>query len=394
MPFSINEILNSRSKEEIEATLDYFNALPLRRNVRKQDLVKQLSAYLSAPGVWLSQLMESDLRLLQRLCKAGPGNFVEVIPPDFPPVVEVLHFVEAADTESEDYVRMSIPIPFYDLIANDIDDVISRKELDGSFEIEHFILGAVNFYGVVPLHTFVSCLFEDFTDLGQMREFAKSVSEHPIIRLYQESYKGEAYLVSPYVEHLDELMQKRKNNYKFVRKYASASREEAVSCGVNSPFCFFGGDTREGKALLDLLYAIGYEGEALLAVAHSVWINSQYEPDEKNLEMLLYPVSSVVDEIRTLDLFKEYVNVILNYANKVPKWLLKGRTAEDTGLMRYTVDDPYLEKLYGPEMSESENEKLMQFFDKVHKVHPVGPDDPCPCGSGFSYRFCHGKYSS
>ena len=66
MRCSISDILNARSKEEIEATLDYFDALPMRHR-RKQDLVKTLSSYLSAPRVWLDKLMEPDLRLLQTL---------------------------------------------------------------------------------------------------------------------------------------------------------------------------------------------------------------------------------------------------------------------------------------------------------------------------------------
>ena len=41
-----------------------------------------------------------------------------------------------------------------------------------------------------------------------------------------------------------------------------------------------------------------------------------------------------------------------------------------------------------------EQEELMKFFDSVCKVRPVGPDDPCPCGSGLSYRFCHGRHFS
>lgn len=393
MSYTLPEILNSRSKEEIEATLDYFNELPLRRG-RKQDMVKRLSAYLSNPKVWLEKLMEPDLRLLQKLCKAGPDKFVDMIPGDFPSVVEVLRLVETGDSDSEDYIRIGISSIFYNLIAKDIDGVISRKEQDGSFELEHLILGIVNFYGAVPLRTFVSCICDDYTDLALLGHLIKLIKEHPIIRMYQENYRGETYLVSPYVENFDALMQKRRSACKGIRRYPEIRREAAESCGIDSPFCFYGKDTPEGKALVDLLYCIGYEGDALLAVAHSVWINAQFEPDDNNTGMLLYPVTSVIDEIPTFELFREYVDVILAYANKVPKWLLKGRSAEETGMMRYSASDSYLESLYGHEMSESESEALMKLFDSVHRVRPAGPDDPCPCGSGFSYRFCHGRHVS
>ena len=390
---SISDILNSRSKEEIEATLDYFDALPVRHS-RKQDLVRTLSSYLSSPKVWLDKLMEQDLRLLQTLCKAGPDNSVDMIPSDYPSVVEVLRFVDTGQADSEDMMRLSIPPVFYELIAKEIDAVISRKEKDGSFALEHLILGAVNIFGVVPLHTFVDCIFMDFEDFTEMREFALKIARHPAIRLYQEEYKGESYLVSPYVDRFEELMRTRRDRYKQIRKYAKASHHEAEGCGVNSPFCSYGLDTAEGMALTEMLSAIGYEGESLFAAAHTVWLNAQYEPDGHNLDMLLSVISDIADEIDTLERFTDYANRILDYANSVPKWLLKGHSADDTGLMVYSVTTEYLEELYGAELSETENEEVMRFFDKVNKVRPVGPDDPCPCGSGLSYRFCHGRHIS
>ena len=136
------------------------------------------------------------------------------------------------------------------------------------------------------------------------------------------------------------------------------------------------------------------KGESLLAAAHTVWLNAQYEPDSHNLELLLSPISDIADEIDTIERFKDYAARIIDYANSVPKWLLKGHTADETDLMVYSADDAYLEELYGAELSESENEEIMRFFDKVNKVRPVAPDDPCPCGSGLSYRFCHGRHYS
>ena len=394
MQNSISDILSSRTKEEIEATLDYFDALPLRL-MRKTELVRKLASYLSAPRVWLDKLMEQDLRLLQTLCKAGPDNTVEVIPGDFPSVVEVLKFVDTNEPGSvNDMQSMSIPSAFYELISRDIDDVISRKERDGSFALEHLILGAVNIYGIVPLRTFVECIFMDFEDFTAMHEFARTVARHPVVRLYQEEYRGEQYLVSPYVENFDETMKLRRDRFKQVRRYVKTTQEMARSCGEKAPFCFYGADTPEGRALLDMLSYLGYEGDALDATAHSVWLNAQYEPDAHNLDLLMSPLSSAAGDVDTIDRFAEFAQVILDYANSVPKWLLKGHSARETGLMLYTVSDEYLDELYGTELSESENEEVMRFFDSVHKVRPVAPDDPCPCGSGLSYRLCHGRLYS
>ena len=394
MQGSIKDILNGRTREEIEATLDYFGALPLRM-MHKKELVRTLSSYLSSPKVWLDKLMEQDLRLLQTLCKAGPGASVDIIPGDYPSVVEVLHFVDAGQPMmGEDKQSISLPSAFYDLIANDIDAVISRKEKDGSFALEHLILGAVNIYGVVPLRTFVDCIFMDFEDSGAMRKFAMDVAKHPVMRLYQEEYKGELYLVSPYIENLEEIMKARRARYKEVRKYAKAGHVEAESCGAKAPFCSYGLETPEGAALLEMLSYLGYEGESLYVAAHTVWLNAQYEPDDHNLDLLMSPLSAAAADVDTLDRFADYVQIVLDYANSVPKWLLKGHSARETGLMVYSATDEFIEDIYGAELSESESEEVLRFFDSVHKVRPVAPDEPCPCGSGLSYRLCHGRFLS
>ena len=189
-------------------------------------------------------------------------------------------------------------------------------------------------------------------------------------------------------------MKQRRNRYKQIRKYAKAYHDEAASCGANPPFCWYGPETAEGKALADMLYNIGYEGEGLSAAAHSVWLNAQYEPDRHNLDLLMSPLADAAPDVDTLERFSDYAQIVLDYANSVPKWLLKGHTAKETGLMLYSASSEYLEELYGSELSETENEEVMRFFDSVHKVRPVAPDDPCPCGSGLSYCRCHGKLYS
>ena len=394
MRFTINELLNSRTREEILATLDYFNALP-RRQGRKEDLVKALVAYLSSdPKAWLSQLMECDLRLLKKLCDVGPDNSIDIIPADFPTVVEVLHFVEAFRSDREDMLRVSIPGAFYELISKEIDSVITEKEQDGSFNLEHLILGAVNIYGVVPLRTFVDSIFTDFATMEEVRSFAVSVARSPLMRLFQEEYMGESYMISPDVESLENLMKDRKKYHKFTRRYAKASLDMAKDCGLDSPFCFHGRETSQGKALLGMLEALGYVGENLTYTAHLVWINSQYEPDMRNLELLLSPVTEAAVDIVDYDQFVQYAQVILDYANSAPKWLLKGHSAKETGQMLYYLPENMFSELFDYADILEGDEEVMRLFDSVNKVRPVAPDAPCPCGSGLSYRLCHGKHFS
>ncbi len=392
MDTAIKDLLKQRTLEEIEATLDYFDAYP-RFAHRKEDLVKALANLFTEPARWLDRLMEGDLRVLKRLCAAGPEVPVELIPTDYPMVIEVLHIaVFDKSPNTEDLVSVSIPTVFYDLIHNDIDAVIERKEKDGTFEVEHLALGAMNAFGAVPLSTFVDTVFADFTDAEAMHAFAANLASCPVFRLYQEEYKGVAYMVTPDIENLEEVMRKRGKLYKGVRRYASLELEDLRAAGENSPFCFYGVHTREGQALLDMLEKTGYEGEELEYAAHSVWINAQYEPDEKNLDLLLSPITQKDSYVETYEEFTEFANIIIRYANSIPKWLLKGHSADETGLMIYSLPEDYFREEF--EENLNYGEEMMQYFDRANRVRPVPPDDPCPCGSGLSYRFCHGKYVS
>ena len=390
---SIGKILQSRPIEEIEAMADYFDAYP-RRGRQKKDMLKALEDYFNdAPALWLDRLPESDLRVLSRLCAAGPGTQVEMIPSDYPLVIEVLHIAEFEKSADPDFVKVSIIPEFYSLAHNDIDKIIETKESDGTFAVERMILGSINTYGAVPLRTFVDCLFEDFSDdLSGINDFAQVVAGCPLIRLYQYMYKGESYMVSPEVEDFELLMSKRKKYHKSARRYAVIAPGELSSCGRRSPFCAYGLHTPEGEALTAMLRRVGYEGEELDYALHSVWVNAQFEPDLNNLDILMTPITTDGIVLDSYEDFTDCAQIIIRYANSIPKWLLKGHTAAETGELLYDLPENYF--LEDFEAAEMYSEDVLRYFDNANQFRPVAPDDPCPCGSGLSYRLCHGKYVS
>ena len=391
---SLSEILNSRPLEELEAALDYFNAWP-RRGHRKQDLVKALESLLTErPAEWLGKLLEGDLRILARLCDAGPDVPVDLIPSDYPMVVEVLHLADFDKSGDPDLVSASVPEAIYRIIAKEIDGVIESKESNGAFDVERLALGALHTYGVIPLTTFVDYIFGQYDTLEQMRDFATALTACPVLKLYQEEYKGVTYMVSPDVEDLEELMRKRRKLYKGVRTYARLDMECYAACGEGSPFCAYGENLPEGKALRNMLYKVGYEDEELDFAMHSVWINAQYEPDERNLDILMAPITHRDADIETYEEFCDCARIILDYVNSVPKWLLKGHNANETALMQYSMPEGWFQDEFEEYASGEISEELMKYFDNANQVRPVYPDDPCPCGSGLSYRLCHGKYVS
>lgn len=390
MRAELNTFLSSHTKEEIEAILDYFGQ-SFSKSARKSDLASALGNYMSDDSTeWLDRLMESDLKLLRKLCRAGIGKSVTFIRPDYPSVVEVLHLV-TVEKMDDDNIELSISEPMFNLISPVIEDVIDRKESDGSFEVERLILGCLNIYGILPLRTFVNRIFEDVGSDEDAIHLSEIVSVNPLIRLYQEEYKGEYYIVSPFVENFEEILEMRRITFKGIRKYAKMTRPDAISCGSFAPNCAYGLYTEEGQALIEMLESIGYSGEELAFQLHSVWMSSQYAIDEEATEVLFSPVTSAQQNIPSFSRFKECIDTIVKYSNSVPKWLLKGQSAKECGHMLLAVRTEDLQGEYTGPIEESIPEELKDFYNLGMLIPPVEPYAPCPCGSGFSYCFCHGR---
>lgn len=377
-------MLSTRTKEQLEVILDYFKR-PLKRSAKKKDLLCELAEFLhSDPEIWIRGLMEADLMLLRRLCSAGPDTGIRVVKPDFPTVIEVLHFVKAEEID-EDYLEISIEPAMYELVNPFIDKVLTEKEADGSFEIERLVLGCLNIYGVVPLRSFVDALFEALGVGHDAEKFTSRIAQSPLIRIYQEDYHGEYYIASPFVDNFKEILEMRKMTFKNLKKYAKMRPEDAIACGSGSPFCYFGGNTAEGKALEQMLSSIGYEGEELKKALHTVWMSSQYAIDEDATEILFSPVTNRQDSIPSFEMFRDCIETIVRYSNSVPKWLLKGQTSNKSGKMLISVKVDELSESY------SGTDPYMQLFDLGFACRPAEADEPCPCGSGFPYRLCHGR---
>ena len=383
---SVDEILNARSREHLMAILDYFR-MPLNHSRSKRAMVRDLSRFLhDDPMLWLGNLTEMDLLILRDLDRRGPETPVTFPRGGFSSTVEVLQIVETI--EGDDYeVTLSLPTPIYELIHGHVDEVIAAKEADGSFLVEHLILGCLNIYGVVPLRTFVDMVFRDIKSESGAAVLGSKIADNPYIRICQEEYRGEYYIVSPFISDFEEILEMRRISFKSVRKYGKMNVEQAVKAGENAPLCAYGLDSEEGKNLVSMLESLGYEGDELDQAVHTVWFSAQYAIDEDATEMLFSPVTSCQDSIESFAVYSECINTITEYANSIPKWLLKGKTSEEAGMMKLTIRVNDLADGYSADPG-------LELYNLGLAVKPVDPDDPCPCGSGLSYRFCHGKYIS
>ena len=97
-----------------------------------------------------------------------------------------------------------------------------------------------------------------------------------------------------------------------------------------------------------------------------------------------FHVNAIAHKQEDIDSFDEYnacMEVVAAYANSLPKWLLKGYSSNETNRLKVVLqseEDPVREMI--------RKNPYMGLF-----VPSVMPDEPCPCGSGLSYRLCHGR---
>lgn len=384
------------TKDELSYILEFFDQ-PLVKNEKKAGLVDRTAGLIGDnPRAWLYMLTESDLMLLRDLVSAGPGQWVELLNPDYPYMLEMLNLIYIDDTD-KDFVYASIDQALYSPVAAILDHVIAEKRVDGSFETERLALGLLNLYGVITVEGFVKQAFDmmdDGTNRGE--EFAR-IAENRLVAIQRATYKGEMYLVSPYAYEFEKLIDGW-DEFPDTKDFASFTKEEALHAGSDAPFCAFGYGTPEYKAAWEVLEDLGYDRQDILDCLNEVWVNAQYAMDEACAEAMFSCVNDRINEIETFDEYRRCIDTIAAYANSVPKWLLKGHSSTESNLLKLSIkvdESGFEEELPGEDGTKKGPDDLPGPLNELYRysmaVRHVGPDDPCPCGSGLSYRRCHGK---
>ncbi len=384
------------TKDELSYILEFFDQ-PLGKNEKKAGLVDRTAGLIGDnPRAWMYMLTESDLMLLRDLVSAGPGQWVELLNPDYPYMLEMLNLIYIDDTD-KDFVYASLDEALYSHVASIIDHVIAEKRVDGSFETERLALGLLNLYGVITVEGFVQQAFDMMDDGSNRGEQFARIAENRLVAIQRATYKGEMYLVSPYAYEFEKLIDGWAE-FPDTGGFASFTKEEALHAGSDAPFCAFGYGTPEYNAAWDVLEDLGYERQDILDCLNEVWVNAQYAMDEACAEALFSCVNDRINEIDTFDEYRRYIDTIAAYANSVPKWLLKGHSSTEYNLLKLSIkvdEASFEEEIPGEEQAKKGPDELPGPLNELYRysmaVRHVGPDDPCPCGSGLSYRRCHGK---
>ena len=407
----IRQYLETLGKTEIADLGDIFGkSIPER--MHKAEMASALSLYISRnPKKWLSRIPERDIRLLKDLCEAGPGAAIEEDYPDYFTAVEYCGLVEV-DESDPDVRRVSLSEDVYDCILPWIDRAIEEGETTGRFEFERGILGVTNLLGVIPFETFVDIMIDFFEDLfvGGTNRFISLMKSSSVMQLCRyTSEKGEDLVVSPLVGDVELLL----GFLPEPRDFRKFTAEEILEAGSAAPWFSFRVDTPEGDAVSKALIAVGYYPSEVPVLHHDIWYGAQY-PDKR--DSLSDIILSMVDPDRETALAESALSALSAYVNILPNWFLGGMSPKEAGNLKveYSVDpeedseDSYKRwKMPAPTKSEGytdlvEKDKALEAlsafmpngFPFGMAVPHVAPDDPCPCGSGLKYRYCHGKITN
>ena len=377
----IFKALDSFPKVELEDIRHYFGAdFPSR--VRKSEFVDRLGAYIvEKPREWLGNMLERDLRLVKRLVEAGPEVPVYMEYPDFPTVLETVKLL-GSDTSDENFRGVWIPKEMFDIVAPHIDEALEAGETNGTFEMERAALGYMNLYGVLTLDEFYDLMidYRQWSGRWGMDEFVRCLSGSPVMKLCRYDIGGEQHVCAPNIFDPEEIVNGRKE-YPSVTELRPFSPEDALEAGTGSPYFVFGLGSEEGKRLVEMLDNLGYSGDDLVLEEHDIWMNAQMTGGDDSTEAIFSCVTRMQDRIDSFEDYNACMEVVAAYANSLPKWLLMGHSADEVNCLKVI-----LQSEEDPVTAMIRKNPLMGLY-----VKPVPADEPCPCGSGLSYRFCHGR---
>lgn len=405
---TLHTILNGFQKPELQ---DLGNILgnDLSPRLRKSQLVDQLHTYLRGePRRWMSHLMERDVRLLRDLVHAGPEKVQYLDFADYPSLLEVTGLIEYDDSD-ENYHKVWISRELYDIVSPEVEKVLGACERSGQFEVERIGLGYLNLYGILPTDVFVEMVMDWFEQVhgADFRRLTRMLHQSPLVKMYRYTDSWGDYVCSPCVENVDEIFTLREQfGQDHFKRFSHAQAREA---GAGSPYFTVGMKTPEGMRLEQMYRRLGYEGFELVKAEHDTWLEAQYTAGQN--EALFQPL---IESPRYTELddnsYQACCQIVCDYANSIPKWILMGRNSTETDLCRANWEawktTPGEEEgasqgdyprwnMPEPTISEGfAKELLSEEYPMGFAIPHVAPGDPCPCGSGLRYCRCHGKYLS
>ncbi|MBO6248157.1 MAG: SEC-C domain-containing protein, partial [Bacteroidales bacterium] len=241
--------------------------------------------------------------------------------------------------------------------------------------------GYLNLYGILTLDEFCDRMldYNDWAGKWDISDFTSRLAGSPVLKLCRVDVDGEMFVSAPGIYEPSTVLSGRKEYPDMGFRHFTP--EEALEAGTGSPEFVFGLGTPEGRRLVEMLLDLGYSGKDLVLEEHDIWMYSQMIWGDDATEEIFGCVNDRQDEIGTFEYYNECMDIVAAYANSLPKWLLRGHSSNEANCLKVIL--------------QSEDDSTLDLIRKNPYmslyVPPAMMDEPCPCGSGLSYRLCHGR---
>jgi hypothetical protein len=414
--------MNSFLKDDLLDMGEIFG-YPMDYRMKKVQMLDSLTSFiLGKASEWLPRMLESDLFLLLDLIEAGPEVKVGRPYPDYPSVLEAFGILQYRDS-GDGMVRESwLDKDIYSAVKPFVREAIALGEDSGKFDVEAVAMGWLNLYGIMPYDFFVRRMVDyisDCFDSSEVISVTDLLAQSPLLRLCRvRAEDGTEMLASPCLYDPESLMKFRKQ-FPQISDYKEFTYDQASEAGSDSPDFQFASDSPEGKALSEFILSLGYYKDEIPVLLHDVFMVSQRLEGEGSLLSLLKGVLEDSVGFEDEALFDTAMNLLVEYANILPKWALSGYSSKETGLLQVVYEgleesgpDSYPGDGY-PHWRMPLPSKSAGYSDIGANLYPdslkallpkgfpfgmaiphVAKDDPCPCGSGLKFGLCHGKHLS
>lgn len=395
--------LNLYHKDELRFIGRSLGLKPFKLTAKKAAMVETIAAsILGNPEYWLDGITEVELNLLKDSIAAGKEKWLKWPFCPLPTILDNLHIIAVEHGKEYGDETYTIVPDVYDVIKDKVDEVIARKQADGTFQLDRMILSIINIYGMVPFKVFMDSLDELCEASGFKKPSLDELSKSVILMSTRIVANGQLYLGTTYMPDPKMILDVRKEhrNPKGSR-YAKIDVKQALETAEHMPFGTYGINTPEGQAVIGMLRSLGYTEKETMAELHDLWLNAQYPVDDRSTEMLFAAIDDVADAVGQFDRYEECAQIVADYANMIPKWLLRGFSAKEAGVLAVDIKVEENERFRSdpvdglPDYLRHDLPRPDSTTD-VSKygiaIKRVGLSDPCPCGSGLTYGRCHGKH--
>ena len=382
------EILKECNRDtliDLATVLGYSNNLEELEATRIDTLRRRVNAYVfDHAAEWIHELPLNDLQMMQMLIDNG-RTIVEDTGQGL--IAEALWLIQYEDGGEDSELEMFVTDDISQLVAPLLDDAIARKQQNGIDIMEQALNGVLNLVGCMPA-SLITELLQKLLPAHDSRLTAKAINDfmaHSMLVRYNmggELDDGDTMLYSNLVESSWWV-----HDIRDVEPYVPTDIEEILAHGS---YPYFTPTRPCEKAFYQLLRDLGgCDHEE--ALNDFTFYYGELQDANVHQSALTAEIINVCNPTSDADT-NRVLKVVMDFSNGIPKFFLRGQSsAQVSGFSQ--PEDISLEGLWRSRTPERPATATSPGIDLPLPLFPmrkVGRNDPCPCGSGKTYKNCCG----